>query len=66
MGTTESRFHVFVVPRNPIGRATAEILTRALKRGRKVLRILDSGEMRKVTSIISVDERDWKTGWMAA
>lgn len=62
----EPRFHYFVVgPERVIGRATADLLRKALSVGRRVFR-LDGETLIAVQSILTNDDKDWKKGWIVA
>ncbi len=59
----EPRYHYYVVgPERVIGRATADLLRKALAAHRRVF-CLDEGKLVAVRSIATNDDKDWKRGF---
>lgn len=62
--TGDLRYHMFVVPGENCGRATAAILLLALEKGRRVvLWDKEAEKMRKVKQVQVVDADDWTSGF---
>ena len=62
--TGDLRYHMFVVPGESCGRATAAILSLALEKGRQVVFWDKEAEkMRKVKQVQVVDADDWTSGF---
>jgi hypothetical protein len=60
----QPRFHAYVVPGAMVGKATAQILTRALAVGKLVASLdLETGKLARVTAIIMMDPNDNANGW---
>lgn len=63
----EPRYHYFVVgPTTTIGRATADLLRRALAQGRRVFFLGDDGALIGATRVVQNDPDNWRGGWAVA
>lgn len=60
----EPRYHYFVVgPWTVIGKATAELVQKALGRRRQVLFLNDVGKLIRVGGVAAAVGGNWKSGW---
>lgn len=63
----EPRFHGYVVaPSQAVGKATAEILQKAMRRGKLVVYLSEQGELKRVSRVMQVDREDFRAGWIAS
>ena len=64
--TGDIRYHMFVVPGDTCGRATAAILDHALKANRKVVVWnKETGKLHRVKGVQPFDPDDWTSGFRA-
>jgi hypothetical protein len=64
---TDPTFHIFVIaPESYVGKATKDIVTAALQKGRIVLRLAPDTTLKKVTKVVAVDPENFKRGWIVA
>lgn len=59
----QHRFNAIVCPYLSVGRATAQIVERALHIGKPVLHLSRDGKVAKVVGINLDDSESWKSGW---
>ena len=57
------RYDAFVAPYTSVGRATAQILQRAIECGKPVVHIARNGDVSRVVGVECVDFESWKAGW---
>lgn len=57
------RFDAIVCPYLAVGRATAQIVERALRIDKPVIHLNRAGEVSKVSAITLEDPDSWKAGW---
>ena len=57
------RFDAYIAPYATVGRATAQIIERALQLGKPVLHVPRNGETLRVTGVECTDFDSWKAGW---
>lgn len=60
--TRQPLFKGILVPRGPVGAATAKIIETALN-DRKPVYAFDSDRITTVTGVTQTNDKDWKTGW---
>jgi len=58
-----ARFDAVVCPYSVVGRATAQIVERALGIGKPVVHYARNGSVSRVTGVECVDFDSWKAGW---
>lgn len=62
--TIQPRFHLIVVAPSPLfGKGTGKIITEALRCGKPVYYLRESGALLAVSDVIEHDPTDWKNGW---
>jgi hypothetical protein len=61
--TGQHRFEAIVCPYLTVGKATAQIVERALHLGKPVVHLARDGTIAKVTGINREDDDSWKAGW---
>ena len=60
-------FDAFVVaPSSLVGKATKDIIGEALRRSRPVYRMTPDETVVKATKVVTLDESNFKTGWVVA
>ena len=59
----QARFDAVVCPYTGVGRATAQIVERAIGIGKPVVHYARNGSVSRVTGVECVDFDSWKAGW---
>ncbi len=62
-GSRSPLFKAILVPDGPIGTATAKMIERALAVSKPVVAFKGGLQARRITRVVCLDSRDWKTGY---
>jgi hypothetical protein len=62
--TLQPRYHVIVVAPSPLfGKGTSKIVSEAIRCGKPVYYLRESGALLPVSNVIEHDGNDWQNGW---